>query len=278
MWDAYDVAVNTQASEVVDQTGHISEGLVCLECGYDLRTLEASADCPECGTPVRVSMRMDGLRDSDADYRAGLARSAGWMFWGSVSTVVLLYVGLAVVCVGVWGVTRREPGRRELRFDGRLRFLARWGITGGLSGSLGAFGGGLILAVFSPRLLVTFREWQPVDVVLVTLHGAMFMGFMVLWEYVSVLARRMEDADLLRRCRRMRWVWVIGLTLICSLALGTSLASWLITSRSLDWSWVRLEAAAAIPVVVMAGVLLWVWGETVVFMRVVRGRLRGICG
>lgn len=35
---------------------HIDNDLPCYKCGYNLRTLQQDASCPECGTPVRNSV------------------------------------------------------------------------------------------------------------------------------------------------------------------------------------------------------------------------------
>ena len=43
----------TQAA--LDALGCIDENLACFRCGYNLRSIHASGNCPECGTPVRRS-------------------------------------------------------------------------------------------------------------------------------------------------------------------------------------------------------------------------------
>ncbi len=37
-------------------TNIINDDVACIQCGYNLRTLDASADCPECGRPVAESL------------------------------------------------------------------------------------------------------------------------------------------------------------------------------------------------------------------------------
>src|ERR1700733_1253483 len=43
----------------------VMKDLPCRSCGYNLRTLSIDGICPECATPVRVSMRGDLLREAD---------------------------------------------------------------------------------------------------------------------------------------------------------------------------------------------------------------------
>jgi len=50
-------------------TGAVSdEALPCLECGYDLRGLDAHGSCPECGELIALSTRGNALRNADPLY------------------------------------------------------------------------------------------------------------------------------------------------------------------------------------------------------------------
>lgn len=270
------VTMEVETHELADEFGHIRGQLSCLECGYDLRMLEVSGACPECGTPVRVSMRADGLGEAEEGYRKSLVTSTPWLIAGVASSLVLLYVGLAIAMVGIWQLTRKEPDRHEPKYDGRLRLLARVGIGLGLTGSLVGFGMGLVIVLVDVKWAVMFEDWEPVDVVLVTLHGAMFLGTMALWEYVSILGKRLKDHEIVVRCRRMRWVWVIGLTLICSLALGTSMANLFWSSQWVQWRWAYQEAHALVPMGIVVAILFWIWFESLRFMLMLRGKLKSI--
>ena len=95
----------------LDERGQVACDVACLQCGYDLRMQHVDGACPECGTPVRVSLRRDRLDDSDPDYLKRLSRGAGWFRVGVAATVVLLYFGLLIAAAGVWRLTRAEPGR-----------------------------------------------------------------------------------------------------------------------------------------------------------------------
>lgn len=266
----------TETSSNADPSGHVRESLACLECGYDLRTLSVAGACPECGTAVRVSMRADGLQDADPQYRHALATSTRWLVAGIAVSLLFLYVGLILAVVGVWQLTRRERGRQEPMYDGRLRLLARAGIGLGLLGSLIAFVLGLVIVLIDPQWAVRFEDWEPVDIVLVTFHGALFLGCMALWEYISILGRRLGDREIVGRCRRMRWVWVIGLTLICSLALGTSMANLMLASRWVEWQWAYQEIHALIPMGIILTILLWIWFESLRFVLMLKSKLERI--
>jgi len=77
----------------VDERGMILCDVSCRRCAYNLRGLNRDGLCPECATPVAVSMRGDLLRFSDPVWVGKLARGAHYAFWG-------VFVGLAAACVG----------------------------------------------------------------------------------------------------------------------------------------------------------------------------------
>src|SRR2546423_6765775 len=67
------MAVNPEAvrvehsapASVVEREPTDAAPLRCASCDYDLRTLPQSGLCPECGTPIAVSLRSDRLERSD---------------------------------------------------------------------------------------------------------------------------------------------------------------------------------------------------------------------
>lgn len=65
--------------EAFDDDGRIDCELPCRQCGYNLQTLHAQADCPECGTAVHWSLVGDLLRFADADWVKHLAHGMLWM-------------------------------------------------------------------------------------------------------------------------------------------------------------------------------------------------------
>ncbi len=123
----------------LDSTGRIGRDLSCLQCGYNLRTLQPEGICPECGLPIFQSIRGDRLKYSDPEWVAKLARGARWIFAGIVCYYVLGNVGqavrslrtatgigiLAVFLPAFWWYTSPEPNRTDPERALCLRRLAR---------------------------------------------------------------------------------------------------------------------------------------------------------
>jgi len=73
--------------------------LLCVACGYNLRTLRRDQNCPECGTPVTRSMCGNLLSASDPHWLARICRGQALIY----ASCVLLLVGpmLALLAYGV---------------------------------------------------------------------------------------------------------------------------------------------------------------------------------
>lgn len=51
----------------------------CIECHFILYTLPVDGVCPECGRPVRESIRGNQLKDSDVEWLKSVRSGLGWM-------------------------------------------------------------------------------------------------------------------------------------------------------------------------------------------------------
>jgi len=75
----------------LDAAGCVRDDTPCVQCEYNLRTLAASALCPECGRPVAESLRRPLLKYSGGE----------WLDEHYVRGIGLLVTGLALALLGI---------------------------------------------------------------------------------------------------------------------------------------------------------------------------------
>lgn len=131
----------------------VEDDISCIHCGYNLRTLRLDGVCPECGSPVSLTVRVDLLRFADPRWVENLAAGTRWILnsTGLAAIVALLVTAVmlgsstdiqgislwfrnAILCLGILiipgclQITAPEPGRRESRQQSFARWSARTGM------------------------------------------------------------------------------------------------------------------------------------------------------
>jgi hypothetical protein len=202
--------INTSESGVplpaIPAWSHVLEDRPCRTCGYNLRTLPVDAACPECATPVALSLRGNLLRDSDPAWLRRLAIGSTtvifgtiirWFFTQSISvsafgiSQMFIRIGAtAVTVVGIWILTLPDPsGLGEEEF-GQLRIRSRAFGTAQLALVIAGFGFAYVSLPTSilPAIGMIDPAWRLCEV-----------GWEVslLW-YLRKMAGRMENPTLAR--------------------------------------------------------------------------------
>jgi hypothetical protein len=189
----------------------VAADLACRRCGYNLRTLRADANCPECALPVAASAHGDALLYSDPSWLAKVTLGAdllvgGWL--AVLPTVLSVFIFLpafavlttatvASILTGTWLLTRPDPSGCGEPAYGRSRKLARF----------------LPLANLAVPFLAELRDahtstGSTPDLVSVLLTASIFAGrlaslgaLLAMLSFLqSLAARRLPDADLAKRC------------------------------------------------------------------------------
>lgn len=118
----------------VGADGVVESDAACRKCGYNLRGLFESANCPECGTTVALSTRGDFLCFADPAWSRKIARGSVWISRGMISTAAALPVsccsGIGLAASGSWlAVIPLAIG--ALAFFGGLilQYIGTWIIT-----------------------------------------------------------------------------------------------------------------------------------------------------
>ena len=73
----------------------------CVTCGYDLRSLPIEQSCPECGTPIELSLRGDLLSQSDPAWVARLARGQSVLVLGARFCLICMVCAFVIPFLGV---------------------------------------------------------------------------------------------------------------------------------------------------------------------------------
>ena len=74
----------------------------CVGCGYNVRSMELTAMCPECGTPVAATLD-GGLRHAPEDYLRRMVLATRLIHWGMIAYCGgAVFFGLLGVLFGDW--------------------------------------------------------------------------------------------------------------------------------------------------------------------------------
>jgi hypothetical protein len=187
----------------------VVEDTPCRRCGYNLRGLPHAGLCPECATPVALSVASNLLRHADPEWLAKLVLGLRVTFWGGAiglmaflsrsclvgrglaSALIDSAAGLALV-YGAWLITAPDPAAID-----HDRYVAARKVTR-VALAIGACGN-FIVYFAPPSLLVA---------VLAACAGvAISIGEFTKLDCLRRLALRVPDERLARRARIVRWVF-----------------------------------------------------------------------
>lgn len=216
----------------------VEANVECRRCGYNLRGLNSQGRCPECSTPVGLSIQGDLLRYSDPDWLDKLRSGGAFLYWG----MGLTFVGS---CLG--GIGARLPGMNvySALFSGLfvlgcslLIVYAIWQLT---SPDPGGVGDGQysrrrnLIRIFTlvsiAAACVVLTDYLPLssDMAMFLEIGSYLgivcgvAGTFMLLGYLRLLALRIPDAELARRARLVQWGYTIATLAVVGLSLAPAL-------------------------------------------------------
>jgi hypothetical protein len=222
----------------------VEHDTACRKCAYNLRGLPGNEQCPECGSPIELSLRGNLLRNCDPGWLGTLQWGARLIVLGAcmlicatVVQVVLMYartnvtsvqradlraiflaiqaafaVGYVVGLVGSWLVTQPDPSGTGEDLYGTARKFTRIATTIGAIGLLVRMS--LALDLYTPDLL------SYVQVALAIVALAVALGWAAQLRYIQFIALRIPDSHLSRRARFLS----VGLTVTWTIVMLISFA------------------------------------------------------
>lgn len=244
----------------LDEQERIDVDLLCAHCNYNLRTLRLDANCPECGLAVETSSRRDVLALAPPGWRRLAARAGTLFHWGAALAVVPpFYPGLLAGVAGLLALLVPQSGRREPSFDRVRRVVA--------TACLAVGGPGVVVFLVAlgrsiHRIGLWGNHGKVLEGTFLGVHLFVLFGLLGAWEYLEVLARRVPDMELARRCRQARWTYVASLAVIVVLGLGAQAYQRVYNQRIYALSGSMQVIVTVSIVVLMAVMLLVMWWVT----------------
>ena len=209
----------------IDENGVVNEDVLCRKCSYNVRGLHQHARCPECGTPVGLSIRGNLLCYSDPDWVDKLSRGIDLILWGLLAgllsgvagSVVLIALGpkaqiLAQIIgvagsmvgfIGAWLLTTPDPGTEEAAQMVKAGKIVRFAMVFGMIENV------LSIATTGEHPHPLLSSIFGVGLVIASVIGV--IGEIARLYYLEKLALRIPDEALARRAHVVRWGYGISL-------------------------------------------------------------------
>jgi len=232
-------------ADATDTLAPASPERYCINCGYPLRGLPHTGNCPECDTSIALSLTKAVLQKADPDYLrkllrgvnfiliafvselglgiAALALGAALASSGSLSFIIAFKIVvdsvsflLAVLSfVGYWFYTQTDPDFIALEPARSSRIIVRFSVIGKAASTLIAF----ITTLLSAGPPGTARSVATgiTSVLAFVFTVALFFSCL---RYTRWLASRIPDDVIFARASR--YMWLLPLISIVGFALAMS--------------------------------------------------------
>lgn len=199
----------------------------CVKCGYNLRGLAYSGNCPECGTAVQFSLRGILLQFANPEYLNKVLTGHSWVLNAILVSIVLMLVNIVVavglkvqgaevaasglsIFISIWsflgylkltepdpmftGTERPDSARQVVRIAAMVSIAANTlaVIVGGVALAGGGAGALPIVMISGALALLGYIAFA--------------VQFFAMMNYTMWLARRVPDQWIVKRATTYRWL------------------------------------------------------------------------
>jgi hypothetical protein len=232
-------AMNTQPETVQATDRH------CIRCAYSLHGLPHNGNCPECGTPVELSLREPTLANAAPEYvlslRSGLsfvlngillsiilmvgsvfvvAALQGSQAWMQFAAVANLFV-TAIILFGYWRFTEPDPAQVALEATRSARTVVRVTVVAQAVLAVVSIGAEFLPTSVRDNPLVEIFEFV-LQLAALAAWAVQFFGMM---RYTRWVATRIPDQFIIKRTRLYMWLLpVLGTVGMVLVGLGPLIA------------------------------------------------------
>jgi hypothetical protein len=206
-----DASERGRSAGILDDAGRLTNTILCIECGYNLRGLTRGGRCPECDTPIERSLRGDALQYASLAWLRTVRRGLRWIAVSAFIGVMLLIAGIFLLNTPLLQLASRPAGVGQATV---LLLISCAGILGA---------GGLLLATTHEPRRAAAREGSTPRVITryLTLSTLVFTGlFFTTSRYLIKL--------LVRTVHRRAVVWARNVANVIAATLILVLGSWLL--------------------------------------------------
>ncbi len=215
----------------------------CIRCGYLLRGLPRESPCPECGTPVELSLREPTIAAASPEYQAALRQGLSLVLNGILLLIVVKVAGIVAVALmpssggrflaqvatlaveammvwGYWRYSEPDPSTVALESTRAARKVLRIMVVADFAtNALLTLGN-----VLAPATMVSIGSGanNPATTfaaVVVTIVGVVSLvagaaKFFALMRYTRWIATRIPDPYIVRKTNTYMWLlpvlWTVG--------------------------------------------------------------------
>lgn len=214
-----------------DLTGQVLTDTPCRQCSYNLRGLPKDGRCPECGTPIGVSIWGEMLRFSHPRWLRQVSDGAMMILWGLlVSFIVSIAAGIVmshepvirqvfialgslVGVIGTWQMTSPDPSGIGEKPGLTARKLVRIAVTCGVAANVAQM---LVRSGINPLFVAGFTALCSIVSV---------VGEYAKLHYIGLLAARLPDDALRDRANFLKWAMAVCYGGVALVAIAAVLAA-----------------------------------------------------